>query len=107
MKIKKTGRHTGALKAQRQSLRHRSKNIIKKEKIKELVKGITAAISSKDSAKAEELLKKSYSAIDKAVKRNIFHWRKGAKKKAQLTGLINSIKTASAKTTQESLPKAE
>lgn len=49
------------------------------------VKQYKISLSSEDKLKAEETLKTAYSKIDKAVKKNIFHKNKAARKKSQLS----------------------
>lgn len=84
-KIKKTGRHTGAIKAHRQSLKRRARNVSKKTTIKDLAKSLAVAIKSKDKAKSQELLPKYFSQVDKAVKTGIYHWRTAARMKSRLS----------------------
>lgn len=84
MKIKKTGRHTGAIKALRQSLRRRARNRFTKQTIKGVFKSLEGALKDKQKEKASEFLKKAYSVVDKAAKRGLLHWRTAARKKSRL-----------------------
>ncbi|MBI2070060.1 MAG: 30S ribosomal protein S20 [Elusimicrobia bacterium] len=91
-KIKKTGRHTGAIKTARQSLRRRLRNYKKKEEMKSLVKTAVGAVGTKDQTKAEETFRKYASQIDKAIKTGLLHWRTGARKKSSLARLVGSLR---------------
>ncbi|MBI4370023.1 MAG: 30S ribosomal protein S20 [Elusimicrobia bacterium] len=90
-KIKKTGRHTSAIKAARQAVRRKIRNQEKKEGIKTIFKQISALAESKDKAKAKELLKTYMSRVDKAAKAGIYHWRAAGRKKASIARLVGSI----------------
>ncbi|MEK7288001.1 MAG: 30S ribosomal protein S20 [Elusimicrobiota bacterium] len=90
-KIKKTGRHTGALKAHRQSLRRRSHNNQKKTAVKNLIKELGGLIKAKDKAKSQEVLSKSFSRVDKAVKTGVYHWRTGARMKSRLSRQVAAL----------------
>ncbi|MEK6544716.1 MAG: 30S ribosomal protein S20 [Elusimicrobiota bacterium] len=82
-KIKKTGRHTQALKSARQALSHRVENNAKRSVVKDLGKQLTKALTAKDTGKAKELVTGIYSALDKAAKTGVFHWRNAARKKSK------------------------
>ncbi|MBI4668961.1 MAG: 30S ribosomal protein S20 [Elusimicrobia bacterium] len=94
-KIKKTGRHTGAIKAGRQAARRRLHNIGKKEKIKGLLKETLAAVTAKNKDKAAESFRKYSAEIDKAIKTGLFHWRNSARKKSHLARLTNRLSVQS------------
>lgn len=88
-KIKKTGRHTSALKAARQSWRHRLRNVEQKTQIKDLNKELVKALAAKDNSKSSKLLSDLYTTIDKAAKINLLHWRTAARKKSGLARRVN------------------
>ncbi len=46
----------------------------------------------KDSAKIDELVKKLYSIIDKAAKKNVFHKNKASRLKSNISKLVKSKK---------------
>ncbi len=93
-KIKKTGRHTGAIKAFRQSLKRRGRNRTKKEGLKSLYKSFAETLKTKDLNKAKEVLVNTYSAIDKATKVGIYHWKTAARKKSRLSLALNKLLAA-------------
>lgn len=78
----KTGRHTGAMKTHRQSLRRKTRNSILKKKAREATKDLLASL--KDKAKAGKLLVGASSAWDKAAKKGSIHWKTAARRKSRL-----------------------
>ena len=78
----KTGRHTSALKAQRQSEKKRSMNIGLKKAVRTSAKKVTASKSTEDLALAS-------SALDKAAKKGVIHWKAAGRKKSRLTKAVN------------------
>ncbi|MDR0953071.1 MAG: 30S ribosomal protein S20 [Elusimicrobiota bacterium] len=78
----KTGRHTSALKAQRQAEKRTSMNTGLKK---------TARLAAKDVAKTKtaESLSKASSALDKAAKKGVLHWKAAGRKKSRLAKLVN------------------
>ena len=86
----KTGRHTGALKAQRQAEKRTSQNKGLMKKVRVATKQVLA------SGKAEDL-KKAASCIDKAAKKKTIHWKTAARKKSRLAKAANKSAKAPAK----------
>ena len=78
----KTGRHTSALKAQRQSVKRNSRNKGLKKTIHLAAKKVLASKNAAD-------LKKVSSALDKAAKKGVIHKKAAARKKSRLTKLVN------------------
>lgn len=60
------------------------RNAKTKRSIRAAVKSFETALSAKNTKKANEALVEAQSAIDTAVKKNLWHKNKGARKKAQL-----------------------
>lgn len=60
------------------------RNAKTKRTIKSAVKSFQSALSDKNTKKAGDALTEAQSAIDTAVKKNLWHKNKGARKKAQL-----------------------
>jgi len=58
-------------------------------RIKNLVKRLKKASAASDGGEIDKLLKEIYSAVDKAVGKNILHKNKGARKKSRL---VRSLK---------------
>jgi small subunit ribosomal protein S20 len=92
----KTGRHTSALKANRQSVRHEEHNIQIRSKIRTIARKVEAAVAGKDAKTAKALLTEAFSAWDKAAKTGVIHWRAASRKKSRLAGRVDSLSTAKA-----------
>ena len=86
----KTGRHTGALKAQRQAVKRTSQNKGLMKKVRVATKTVLASLKAED-------LKKAASNIDKAAKKKTIHWKTAARKKSRLAKAVNKGAKASAK----------
>ncbi|MBR4508039.1 MAG: 30S ribosomal protein S20 [Elusimicrobiaceae bacterium] len=78
----KTGRHTSALKAQRQAIKRTSAN-------KGLKKTIHLAAKEVATTKSAKSLSKASSALDKAAKKGVIHWKTAGRKKSRLAKLTN------------------
>ncbi len=83
----KTGRHTSALKAQRQSVKRNSANTGLKKVVRLAAKEVAKTKTAESVAKAS-------SALDKAAKKGVIHWKAAARKKSRLA---KSIKKAESK----------
>ena len=78
--------------------RNRLENRIYKGKVKNILKNyfedlknFKALENSLNKTKINETLKLAFSLIDKAVKKNIFHINKAARKKSQLVLSLNKL----------------
>ncbi len=60
-------------KRHRQSLKRRARNTHIKSGLKTEIKNFMSALEAKDLAKSQELLKKTESALDKAVTKGVMH----------------------------------
>ncbi|MCS7185195.1 MAG: 30S ribosomal protein S20 [bacterium] len=90
-KIKKTGRHTSALKAHRQSIKRYYRNLAWKKKAKKLIKELTDLVEQKKKNEAMEKLKEVFSVLDKMGQRNIFHRNKVSRIKSKLSKKVSLI----------------
>jgi small subunit ribosomal protein S20 len=90
----KTGRHTSALKAARQSLKRRWVNKAAKDGAKELTKQLQEAVAKKDAAKSQELLKQASSLLARLGRRNIVHHTAASRKIARLSRSVHRISAA-------------
>ena len=84
----KTGRHTSALKAQRQAEKRTSANKGLTKKIRLATKKVHTSATAK-AASLKEDLKKAESCIDKAAKKKVIHWKTAARKKSRLAKAAN------------------
>lgn len=92
----KTGRHTSALKAHRQSAKHAEANVTARSAIRTIAKRVEAAVVAKDSKAAKTLLQQAFSIWDKAAKIGLVHSRAASRKKGRLAARVSSLETAKA-----------
>ncbi len=59
--------------------------------VKTSIKGVEAAITAGDKAAAEEALKKSISAIDKACTKGVYHKNNASRKVSRLSKAVNKM----------------
>ncbi|MDE2291152.1 MAG: 30S ribosomal protein S20 [Elusimicrobia bacterium] len=78
----KTGRHTGAIKTHRQSVRRMLRNRSLKKKAREAAREFLAGL--KDKAKAKTLASAAASTLDKAAKKGTIHWKTAARRKSRI-----------------------
>ena len=78
-----------AKKALRQSLKRKTRNIQKKEKIKNLIKQVKNLVSQKKAGEAKKFLPQVYKSLDKAAKTGLIKKNTADRKKARITKLIN------------------
>jgi small subunit ribosomal protein S20 len=90
----KTGRHTSALKAHRQSETHAEHNLQIRSKIRTLARNVEAAVAAKDAKSAKKLLGEAFSAWDRAAKTGVIHWRAASRKKSRLSGRVDALSAA-------------
>ncbi|MEA3306369.1 MAG: 30S ribosomal protein S20 [Elusimicrobiota bacterium] len=81
----KTGRHTSAIKALRQSEKSAAKNRGVKARIKLAVKELDSLIAEQEMEAAQKVLPKIHSLLDKASKKGVIHANAAAKKKSRLS----------------------
>ena len=92
----KTGRHTSALKAHRQSDTHAEHNLQIRSMIRTLARKVENAVTTKDAKSAKAFLNEAFAAWDKAAKTGIVHWRSAARKKSRLATRVDSLATTKA-----------
>lgn len=81
-----------AAKAMRQSIRRKTRNINTKNKFKGAVKEAKTLIAAGKKSEAIEALKKAYSLLDKAAKKNVIKKNTASRKKSRLAAAISKIK---------------
>lgn len=80
--------HKSAEKALRQSITRNLRNKAVKSKVRTVIKKVETA---RDQTQAKELLKQTFSLLDKAVKRNVMHFNQASRTKSRLTKLVNQL----------------
>jgi len=86
-----------AKKALRQSLKHRTRNIREKQKIKNLIKQVKILVSQKKTEGAKKLLPQVYKLLDKAAKTSLIKKNTAARKKSRISLLLGSVKPSEAR----------
>ena len=77
-----------AKRAWRQSLKRRKRNLVYKEKIKNLIKEVRNLISQKKVEEAKKLLPQIYKILDKAAKVGVIKKNTAARKKSRIAKAI-------------------
>jgi small subunit ribosomal protein S20 len=80
--------HESALKAHRQSLKHREHNRQFRSRLRNALRSIRAAIDGNDLTAARGALKQTVSLIDKMVSKGIIHRNAAGRYKSRLTTRI-------------------
>ncbi len=79
---------SSAKKALRQSKRRKSRNLPKKDKLKDLLKQVRNLALQKKTQEAERLLPQLYKTIDKAAKAGLIKKNNASRKKSRIAKLI-------------------
>ncbi len=82
-----------AIKAMRQSLRRRVRNIKTKDRFKAAVKEVRKLILAGKKSEAMEAIKKAMSSLDKGVKTNVIHKNKSSRLKSRLAKALTKIRS--------------
>jgi small subunit ribosomal protein S20 len=77
-----------AKKALRQSLRRKARNLVYKDKIKNLLKKVRNLVSQKKIEEAKKLLSQVYKALDKAAKKGVIKKNTASRKKSRIAKAI-------------------
>ncbi len=81
--------HKSALKAHRQSLKHRNRNRAIKGSLRGAIKRTRTAVAAGDLGNAQESLQQAISSLDRAAKKGIIHPNNAARRKSRLMKLYN------------------
>lgn len=82
--------HESALKAHRQSLKHREHNRQFRSRLRGALKSVRAAIDGNDLAAAKTALKDTISLIDKMTSKGVIHRNAASRYKSRLTTRLAS-----------------
>jgi|SRR6266536_1199507 len=82
--------HASALKAHRQSLKHREHNRQFRSRLRGALKGIRTAIDGDDLSAAKSALKETISLIDKMASKGIIHRNAAGRYKSRLASRLAS-----------------
>jgi small subunit ribosomal protein S20 len=86
--------HASALKAHKQSLKHREHNRQLRARLRNALRAIRSAIDSKDMAAARSALKETVSLVDRMSAKGVIHRNAASRYKSRLTTRIASKATA-------------
>ena len=85
-----------AKKRVRQTVKRRARNRNRKEQIKNVVKGFTAALTAGDLGKAETELHSVASRLDKVAAKGTIHKKTAARKRSRLAKRLNAARATAA-----------
>jgi len=77
--------HASALKAHRQSLKHREHNRQFRSRLRTALKNVRSAIDGNDKARAKDALREVVSLIDKLASKGVIHRNAASRYKSRLT----------------------
>ena len=83
-----------AKKALRQSIRRKAKNLVYKNKLKDLIKELRTLVLNKKIDEANKLLPQVYKALDKTAKVGVIKKNQADRKKSRLTILVAKSNTS-------------
>lgn len=81
-----------AIKAARQNIRRRVRNLVKKDAFKSAVKEVRKLITAGKQSDAMAAMQKAMKALDKAAKGRVIHKNKSSRLKSRLAKAIGKIK---------------
>jgi small subunit ribosomal protein S20 len=85
--------HASALKAHRQSLKHREHNRQFRSRLRTALKSVRTAIDGNDLAAAKSALRQAISLIDKMASKGIIHRNAAGRYKSRLAGRLSARTT--------------
>jgi small subunit ribosomal protein S20 len=84
--------HKSAEKRDRQSKKHRTRNIAAKSAIKTKIKSVLASVDSKNKENSIHALKTVTPALAKAASKGVIHKKNASRKISRLTKKVNALK---------------
>ncbi len=98
-----------AIKRVRSAERRRKRNVVTKQKYRELVKQYLKLVEEKKMAEAGKLFPQVQKAVDMAVKKHLLHANTAGRKKSQLVKMLGEAPKAKKATPakKEGAPKVE
>jgi len=79
-----------AKKALRQNIKHKKRNLIRKNKLKIFVKKAKSLITKNKIKEAQEFLPQVYKILDKSAKTGVIKKNTASRRKKRITKLLNS-----------------
>jgi len=81
-----------AIKAMKQAIRRKKRNVVKKDAFKKAIKEVKRLILEGKKSDAVKALSKAMSTLDKAAKTNVIHKNKSSRLKSRLSKAISKVK---------------
>jgi len=94
---KKMANHKSAIKQWRQSLKKNAINQSNKSVLRTQIKALRTAIQNNDREEAQELLPKTFSTIDKSIKKGAIHENQGNRYKSRLSRQVELLNASLSK----------
>jgi len=89
----KFGRHTQALKSQRQDKKRHLRNLAVKTKIRTIAKKVEMAVAQGKPEEAKKIFLQAMKELDKATSKKIIPKKRASRKKSRLAKKISSLET--------------
>lgn len=84
--------HFSALKRARQSERRTLRNRANTSRLRSALRGMRQALQKSDKIAADEMFRKTVSALDKAIRKGVLHENTAARYKSRLSTRLNALK---------------
>ena len=94
---KKMAIHKSAIKQMRQSLKRNAINQSNKSLLRTQIKALRQAIQDKNKEEAQALLPKTFSTIDKSIKKGTIHENQGNRHKSRLSRQVDLLNASPSK----------
>lgn len=91
---KKMANHKSAIKQWRQSLKKNAINTSNKSLLRTQIKALRMSIQNNEKEEAQKLLPKTFSTIDKSIKKGTIHENQGNRYKSRLSHQIELLNTS-------------
>ena len=84
--------HFSALKRARQTETRTTRNRSNSSRLRSELRGLHEALAKGDKASAQQIFRKTVSALDKAIQKGVLHKNTAARYKSRLSARLNALK---------------
>jgi small subunit ribosomal protein S20 len=84
--------HFSALKRTRQTETRTTRNRSNSSRLRSELRGLREALAKGDEASAQQIFRKTVSALDKAIQKGVLHKNTAARYKSRLSARLNALK---------------
>ena len=91
----KSGRHTQALKAQRQDKKRRLRNLAVKTRIRTIAKKVELAVAQGKPEEAKKIFLQAMKELDKAASKKVIPKKRASRKKSRLAKKVRALEPKS------------